>query len=654
MPSPTEHGRRYVPGLDGLRAVAVACVIAYHLGASWAPGGMLGVGIFFTLSGYLITDILMAQWRRHGNLGLKTFWRRRARRLLPALFVMLAVVSVWVALFDVAELSKVRGQVIAAVFYVSNWYTIAQHGSYFARFANPLPLDHLWSLAIEEQFYLVWPWLLGIGIWVARSRTRLALMTLGGAAISMWLMAHLYHPGYDPTRVYEGTDTRAFALLIGAAMAIQWPSTTAAKGARLPIRNGLDVLGGAGLIGALVLVWRTGTFSHFLYPWGFFLLSLCTVAMIAAVAVPSTLFGLLMGARPLRWIGVRSYGIYLWQWPIIVLTAPSHGGIPLTTSLLDVVATLVIAAVSWRFIEDPIRHGALVRLSRRLRSEAKRVNTRRVALTASSVAVVAVLLPISGLVGLLPTASTGQTTGSPNLIPVAPASLGPFPPALHLAAVTRTAQRLTHFSYPKDSSCRSVVYIGDSTSEGETSTNYIPNPKLRLDAQLAKVGVRSFYPEISGARSIVETYQNFPNAATVAQNHISAGFRGCWILALGTNEVADVNTGSSVGLEQRIDRMMKIIGNQPVLWIEAMTILGSGAYRESGMQAWNRDVIAACKRYPNLRVFDWPHHVKRSYFIPDGIHYYSPGYVARSHVFARALADAFPAHGPAAPTCLII
>ena len=654
MPRPSERGRRYVAGLDGIRAVAVACVIAYHLGARWAPGGMLGVGIFFTLSGYLITDILMAQWRRHGNLGLKTFWRRRARRLLPALFVMLAVVSIWVALFDAAELSKVRGQVIAAAFYVSNWYTIAQHGSYFARFANPLPLDHLWSLAIEEQFYLLWPWLLGIGIWVARSRTRLTLMTLGGAAISLWLMGHLYHPGYDPTRVYEGTDTRAFALLIGAAMAIQWPSTTAAKGVRLPVRNALEVIGLIGLIGAFLLVWQTGVFSHFLYPWGFFLLSVCSVAMIAAVAVPSTLFGAVMGSRPLRWIGVRSYGIYLWQWPIIVLTAPSHGAIPLSTAALDVVATLVVAAASWRFIEDPIRHGALVALSSRLRSGAQRVNTRRVALTVSSVAVFAVLLPISGLAGLLPSASTSHKTSNANLIPPAPAQLGPFPPALHLAAVTRTAHRLTHFSYPTRSSCRSVVYIGDSTSEGETSTNYIPNPKLRLDAQLAKVGVKTFYPEISGARSIVETYKNFPNAASVAQNHRSSGFKGCWILALGTNEVGDVNTGSSVGFSQRIDRMMKIIGNQPVLWIEAVTILGSGTYAESGMQNWNRDLIAACKRYPNLRVFDWPHHVERRYFIPDGIHYYSPGYVARSHVFARALADAFPAHSPAAPTCLII
>jgi peptidoglycan/LPS O-acetylase OafA/YrhL len=614
---------------------------------------MLGVGIFFTLSGYLITDILMEQWRRHGNLGLKTFWRRRARRLLPALFVMLAVVSIWVALFDASELSKVRGQVIAAVFYVSNWYTIAQHGSYFARFANPLPLDHLWSLAIEEQFYLVWPWLLGIGIWVARTRARLALMTLGGAAISMWLMAHLHHPGYDPTRVYEGTDTRAFALLIGAAMAIQWPSATAAKGVRLRIRNSLDALGVIGLIGAFLLVWQTGTFSSFLYPWGFFLLSLCTVAMIAAIAVPSTMFGAVMGCMPLRWLGVRSYGIYLWQWPIIVLTAPSHGPIPLSTAGLDVVSTLVVADVSWRFIEDPIRHGALKRLSRRLRDEAKRVNTRRVALTASSVAVFVLLLPISGLAGLLPSTSSSHTTDNPNLIPVAPAALGPFPPALHLAALSRTTQRLTHFRYPTKSSCRSVVYIGDSTSEGETSANYIPDPRLRLDAQLAKVGVNTFYPEISGARSIVETYKGFPNAATVAQNHISAGFKGCWILALGNNEVADVNTGSNVGLPARIDRMMKIIGKQPTLWIEAVTILGSGPYNESAMQAWNRDLVAACQRYPNMRVFDWPHHVKRKYFIPDGIHYYSPGYVARSHVFARALADAFPADSPPTPTCLI-
>src|SRR5439155_5347766 len=159
MPRLAESGRRYVPGLDGLRAVAVLAVIGYHLNLSWVKGGLLGVGVFFTLSGYLITDLLLGHWHDRGSLGLGNFWLRRARRLLPALFLMLVVVSVWVALFDAAQLASVRRQVISASLYFANWSTIAQHGSYFARFATPLPLDHLWSLSIEEQFYLVWPWL---------------------------------------------------------------------------------------------------------------------------------------------------------------------------------------------------------------------------------------------------------------------------------------------------------------------------------------------------------------------------------------------------------------------------------------------------------------------------------------------------------------
>src|SRR5438105_465080 len=162
---------------------------------------MLGVGVFFTLSGYLITDLLLDHWRRSGHLELRIFWLRRARRLLPALFVMLAVVSVCVAVFDASQLGGTRQQVIAAVGYFNNWSTIAQNGSYFARFATPLPLDHLWSLAIEEQFYLVWPWLLGIGIWMLRGRARLALVTLAGALASALAMGLIYHPGYDPTRV---------------------------------------------------------------------------------------------------------------------------------------------------------------------------------------------------------------------------------------------------------------------------------------------------------------------------------------------------------------------------------------------------------------------------------------------------------------------
>ena len=232
----------------------MAAVVAYHLGYGWAQGGLLGVGVFFTLSGYLITDILVGQWAARGRIKLGDFWLRRARRLLPALFVMLAVVTVWVNAFDRGRSCPGSAATsIASVFYVSNWWYIGQHASYYARFAPPAPLDHLWSLAVEEQFYLVWPWVVlaaGAG-WRAgwRKRRRAAARgrpagaahgepggervperagargrwprsTLVLAAASAVEMAMLYQPGYDPTRVYEGTDTRAFGLLIGAALAM--------------------------------------------------------------------------------------------------------------------------------------------------------------------------------------------------------------------------------------------------------------------------------------------------------------------------------------------------------------------------------------------------------------------------------------------------
>src|SRR5450755_2042694 len=263
-----------MPGLDGLRAVAVLAVIAYHLGLGWAPGGLLGVGVFFTLSGYLITDLLLAQWARGGRQ-LGDFWLRRARRLLPGLFLMLVVVTVWVSVADRSQMPTVRGQVGAATVYVSNWWQISQHVSYFARFGPPSPLNHLWSLAVEEQFYLFWPWLLLLGVHFVRERRRpiavrprLAGVTLILALASAVEMAVLYHPTFDPSRVYDGTDTRAFALLIGAALAMVWPSRLLTTRVTAGARGILDGLGIAGLIVIALLIWRTNQYSAFPYRGG--------------------------------------------------------------------------------------------------------------------------------------------------------------------------------------------------------------------------------------------------------------------------------------------------------------------------------------------------------------------------------------------------
>lgn len=213
MPKPLNGSGRYIAGLDGLRALAVLAVIAYHLNFSWASGGLLGVGVFFVLSGYLITDILATQWKKYGQLDLKDFWIRRARRLLPAMLLMLAVVVCWTIATDRSQLPTLRSDSLAAIFYVSNWWLIFHQVSYFESFGPPSPLGHLWSLAVEEQFYLLWPLLLALGFRYVPQRGKMALLTLGGAAFSAIAMALLFEPGIDPSRIYYGTDTRSFALL---------------------------------------------------------------------------------------------------------------------------------------------------------------------------------------------------------------------------------------------------------------------------------------------------------------------------------------------------------------------------------------------------------------------------------------------------------
>jgi lysophospholipase L1-like esterase len=201
--------------------------------------------------------------------------------------------------------------------------------------------------------------------------------------------------------------------------------------------------------------------------------------------------------------------------------------------------------------------------------------------------------------------------------------------------------------------CRSVVYIGDSTSDGEVQPDYVPDASSRLPAQLARVGVQQTLPEVSGARSIVEIWHGIPNAATVAEQHVSAGFRGCWILALGTNDAADLEAGSNVGLPARIARMMAIIGDQPVMWVNVTTLVGSGYYAKTAMQQWDEDLLAACRRYPLMRVYDWAAQAEPQWFIPDGIHYTTDGYVARTRLIAQALVKAFPDYGSPSPTCLV-
>jgi peptidoglycan/LPS O-acetylase OafA/YrhL len=640
-----------MPGLDGIRALAVSAVIAYHLGFGWAPGGLLGVGVFFTLSGYLITDLLIEAWD-HGRWRLRDFYLRRARRLLPALFVMLAVVSIWVAVADHSRLHELRGEVVSAVLYVNNWWQISQHTSYFARFGPPSALSHLWSLAVEEQFYLLWPWLLLLGLKflperarALRVRPRLAGVTLVLALASAIEMALLYHPSFDSTRIYEGTDTRAFGMLFGAALAMVWPSRSLTGHVTAGARRILDTAGAVGLVVIGVLVWRETGYSQFLYPYGIVLLSLATVAVIAVAAHPATRVGRLLGWEPLRWVGVRSYAIYLWHEPIIVLTTPasSHGP-NLLRAAAQVAASVGVAALSWRYVEDPIRHGALARFWDRLRSSGWRAwrlpAPARVAVAGGLLALVLAGLGLAGVGSPLSSSSTARTVQAR----VAAEDVSTPAPAPSTAVAS---------TGPVRTSCRSVVHFGDSTSAGLISSDYLPDPGQRMAAQYARVGVRHSILDITPATSIVETPKGTTDAYHLALNLRRRGYQGCWVIALGVNDAADVYVGSYVGISGRIERMMSAIGDQPVMWVNVKSLVASGPYAESNMQRWDAALLAACAHYPNMRVFDWADAAKDSWFIPDGIHYYSPGYAARAHLIADALAKAFPAGGQSPTGCLV-
>ena len=200
-----------------------------------------------------------------------------------------------------------------------------------------------------------------------------------------------------------------------------------------------------------------------------------------------------------------------------------------------------------------------------------------------------------------------------------------------------------------------MVHIGDSTSDGLISPDYLPDPRERIDARYAQMGVTTFIPEISGARSIVETYQGYPNAYTVAQQLIQQGYHGCWVLALGTNDTADVAVGSPVSLATRIKMMMSLIGNQPVMWVNVKSLLAYGPYSENDMLLWDEALLQACASYPNMRIYDWAAVVQDSWFISDGIHFTSAGYAARAYLIARALVAAFPDQGGAGQpsSCLV-
>jgi peptidoglycan/LPS O-acetylase OafA/YrhL len=606
----------YIPALDGLRALAVIGVLLYHGDVKWMPGGFLGVDVFFVISGYLITSLLLSDWREHLKIRFGHFYLRRARRLLPALFVMLGVVTLFSIFFLPDTLTELRGQNLAAIFYIENWYLIFHKVSYFVAAGRPSLLRHVWSLAVEEQFYLLWPLILSFLLaWWGKQRGKLLLAILGGALASTVLMAVLYTPYTDPSRVYFGTDTRASTMLIGAALAIIWTpwrlTRDTGKGAPLV----LDVMAAVGFVGVVWFFLNAGEFDNWMYRGGFLVMALFSALLIAATVHPaSRLSPKVFGVTPLLWIGVRSYGIYLWHWPVFMVTRP-HSDVPLTgipLLTLRLAITLVLAMLSYKFVEEPIRHGALGRWIRSVRAATgeRRRQLRTTFAVSGGVALVGLLVvgiwlanaepasrpdqfPSSGSVVYRPTTTTApglpqlpSTTAAPGAAPAA------LPPGFGTEPSTTAAPATTGASAPVAAAAPAVggprvTAIGDSVMLGAATqlADTIGPDRVTVDA--------------------AESRQFSAGVDTVQQYHDNG--------ELGADVVVQLGTNGTINPDD-FNRMMDMLKGRKVILLNAKV-----------PRPWedqvNSTLADGASRY-NATLIDW-HNIASQhpeFFWDDGIH----------------------------------
>lgn len=615
---------RYIPALDGLRALAVGAVVLYHLGMGWAQGGMIGVTVFFVLSGYLITRILVREFIRSAHIDLKNFWVRRTRRLLPLVVTVIVVTAALCTVFNHVMLTKMRGDILPSLLFFNNWWQILHNVSYFNAVGDPSPLTHFWSLAIEEQFYLVWPLLLMLVMGVGMKRKTVRCGVLALAAVSALAMALLYNPAVDPSRVYYGTDTRVFSLLLGAWLAFVSDRELSAPAvfrkiegltARVPAlgsvtaslpaplrRAPLDVLGIVGLLGLTLMVVFTNGYSAFPYYGGTLLCSLLAVAVIAACSRPESYLGRGLACKPLVWLGQRSYGIYLWHYPLLLLMNPAADVTekPWWLLVAQVAIVVAVSALSYRFIETPFRHGALGRAIARVREQGSDLpaylRSLPRAYVAPAVGALAVVLIAMGGLAFVPETSALSAEGA-KLLQDGAASSG--------AQADNAEQQedkaeeeddgLDADGFPKGA--YEVLMVGDSVSLRAVPYFEQTFPHGHIDALKNR--------QFTAGTEVYEGYLQQNLAGKIS------------VFALGTN--GPINS-------EMVDRLMQDTGDKRVV------VFINTRMPDDWMGSVNATLTDAATRYSNVRVIDWAGYSagRNDLFDGDGTHLSDQG--AREYV----------------------
>jgi peptidoglycan/LPS O-acetylase OafA/YrhL len=632
-------------GLDALRALAVTAVVVFHFAPAALPGGFLGVDVFFVLSGYLITRMITAEYLRFGSLRFGNFYRRRARRLLPGLGVLL-VAALAAAAFWRDQLTTIRPASAAAAGYVSNWWLSFAHQSYFVTAGRPSMLQHLWSLAVEEQFYLLWPLIAVTVLSIApvRHKARTLAAVAGGLAVlstveMAWLAISTNAPHLtDASRLYYGTDTHSMGLLLGAGLGALAAGRTAIAGPAAHPGRFLalsDAAAGAALVGLFVCAVAAREYSPSLYRGGFFVVAALAGLAAAALARQGSRLGPALDRRPVRWLASRSCSIYLWHWPVAVVTRPGtdvHWPGPVVL-VVRVGTTLLLSDLTYRLVELPIRAAGL---RAGIQGGARRL--RRVVLGQAPVgahlataALVCCLLLAGAVVVAGPNAVLSPVQralaaeqggrdlrlGSPTRHPHVPL---PFPPGELGGATPSSAADPTHLPTPQP---------GPSRTPAPDPTRRGPLPSISAYGDSVMLGARSDldqrFPD--GTMDAIEGRQPDPVLADVEADAAAGRLHPLVVIGVGDNGLITPDVLRET-LRSLRDVPRVIVLNNRV-----------GRYWEASN---NHTIATVVRDFGNVRLLNWhdlaaPH---PSWFYDDGIHLTPAGALAYTRLIVSAAREA--------------
>jgi peptidoglycan/LPS O-acetylase OafA/YrhL len=604
----------YMSGIDGLRAIAVVAVILYHAEFGFIPGGFLGVEVFLVISGYLITSLLILERVRTGTIDLKEFWTRRARRLLPALGVLLLLVTTSALLFARDALFRLNDDVFAALTYSTNWVMIFRQESYFEAFARPPLLRHLWSLAVEEQFYLFFPLIFAGVMFLFSQRStgygQTARRFMGFAAVAliastalMWLM---YVPYEDPSRVYFGTDTRASGLFVGVALAFAWQPWRFTKSLARQGTITLNVAGFAALGFLTYILLTLGEYDVFLYRGGFLLVSILTAIVIAVTVHPQGALNPVLGNSLFVWIGKRSYGLYLYHWPVFLLMRPEID-IPWSrwpTLFAQIVVTLAITEASYRWIEQPIRRRGFKPWIAWVTEPLRRRSPQAAALWP----VIAGVFVIGLMIGLIQGSSTPplseEIAASPVEAPVVVETTTPSVAPSTTGSIAETETALTTTIPVPPTVIPPPVMIGDSVMLG------------------AKVGLEKAVEDALVDGTVSRQMRHVP--AVVTQYRTEG--------LLGEVAVVHLGTNGPFSAAHFDDAMISLADADRVYFVNA-----SVPRRYEG--DINDTLVAGVERWDQAFLIDWHSAAKDhpEYFVKDGVHLTSAGVAAYADLIVGAI-----------------